>query len=66
MIESSEMISGETYASWQDRRQIELSRKYEVRDWCRRFGCSKEELHDAVKAVGPSVRSVREYLERWR
>jgi len=65
-MESSESVSGETYASWQERRQIELARSYEVRDWCRHFGCSKEELHDAVKAVGTSARNVREYLERWR
>jgi hypothetical protein len=47
-----------------DRRQIALTRNYEVRDWCKAFGCSKEELHDAVKAVGASPEKVREYLKR--
>jgi F0F1-type ATP synthase beta subunit len=50
--------------TWQDLRQIALSRSYEVRDWCRIFGCTKEELHDAVKAVGTSAQKVREYLKK--
>ena len=58
------MFSGESYSAWQDQRHIALANGYEVRDWCRRFGCSKEELHDAVKAVGTSAHKVREYLER--
>ena len=49
--------------TWQDLRQIVLSRSYEVRDWCKAFGCTKEELHDAVKAVGTSAQRVREYLK---
>ena len=48
--------------TWQDQRRIDLARAYEVRDWCKNFRCSKEELHDAVKAVGPSAQKVRDYL----
>jgi hypothetical protein len=50
--------------AWQDRRQIDLAQSYQVRDWCKAFRCTKEELHDAVKAVGPTAGQVREYLER--
>jgi hypothetical protein len=50
--------------TWQDLRQIDLTRSYEVRDWCKAFGCTKEELHDAVKAVGTSAQKVREYLQK--
>ena len=50
--------------TWQDLRQIDLTRSYEVRDWCKAFGCTKEELQDAVKAVGTSAQKVREYLKR--
>jgi hypothetical protein len=49
---------------WQDLRRIDLTRSYEVRDWCKAFACTKEELHDAVKAVGTSAQRVREYLKR--
>ena len=48
----------------QDLRRIELARSYEVRDWCKAFGCTKEELHDAVRAVGTSAQKVREYLKK--
>ncbi len=45
-------------------RRIALEQPYEVRDWCKALRCTKEELHDAVKAVGPSPDKVREYLKR--
>jgi hypothetical protein len=57
-------VTDEPRDTWQDQRQIVLSRCYEVRDWCRAFGCTKEELQDAVKAVGTSAQKVREYLQR--
>ena len=56
-------VIDDSVQTWQDLRRIELTRSYEVRDWCRAFGCTKEELHDAVKAVGTSAQKVREYLQ---
>jgi hypothetical protein len=58
------LAADDARADAQDLRQIALSKCYEVRDWCHRLRCTKEELHDAVKAVGPAVQSVREYLRR--
>ncbi len=63
MIEEKTVVDDSVQA-WQDLRQIVLSRSYEVRDWCKVFGCTKEELHDAVKVVGTSAQKVREYLKR--
>ena len=57
-------VIDDSLETWQDLRQIVLTRSYEVRDWCKAFGCTKEELHDAVKAVGTSAQKVREYLKR--
>jgi hypothetical protein len=57
-------VIDDSVQTWQDLRQIVLTRSYEVRDWCKAFGCTKEELHDAVKAVGTSAQKVREYLKR--
>jgi hypothetical protein len=57
-------VIDDSLKTWQDLRQIVLTRSYEVRDWCKAFGCTKEELHDAVKAVGTSAEKVREYLKR--
>jgi len=57
-------VIDDSVQTWQDLRQIDLTRSYEVRDWCKAFGCTKEELHDAVKAVGASAQKVREYLKK--
>ena len=57
-------VIDDSVQTWQDLRQIDLTRSYEVRDWCKAFGCTKEELQDAVKAVGTSAQKVREYLKR--
>lgn len=46
----------------QDRSRISLEEDYEVRYWTRRFGVSKEELAEAVRAVGHSVERVSEHL----
>jgi len=46
-----------------DDKLIPMNRPYEVRDWCKRLGCSKEELTRAVKTVGPSANKVREFLQ---
>jgi hypothetical protein len=46
----------------QDRSRISLEEDYEARYWTERFGVSKEELAEAVRAVGHSVESVSEHL----
>jgi hypothetical protein len=45
-----------------DASRINVNEDYEVRYWTNKFGCSKEELERAVKAVGVSARAVEEYL----
>ena len=42
---------------------------YDVSDmtrWCERFGCTKQELRDAVTAVGTSAEAVRDYISNAR
>jgi len=46
----------------QDRSRINVHEDYEVRHWTEALGVTKEELEQAVKAVGPSVSAVREHL----
>jgi hypothetical protein len=41
---------------------INLSSDYEIRYWAARFLCSREQLIQAVAAVGRSAVSVRQYL----
>ena len=45
-----------------DRDLISLKEPYEVRDWCKSFGCTEAELRDAVAKVGHSAAAVRAYL----
>jgi hypothetical protein len=46
-----------------DRKLIALAQAYEVRDFCKSPGCTKQELEAAVKAVGHSAEKVLAYLE---
>ena len=46
----------------EDPTKINLHQSYEVTYWCTKFRCTKEQLRDAVDAVGVSVRKVKQYL----
>lgn len=48
----------------QDRSRIALGEKHELDYWTRALGCTREELEEAVKAVGSSAAAVREHLSR--
>jgi hypothetical protein len=45
-----------------DRRRINLSQDYEVRDWSKKFGVSEDELRQAVGKVGSGAKDVEAYL----
>jgi len=47
----------------QDRTRISLSEDYEVRDWAKKFGVTKEQLTAAVKSVGKGVKAVEAHLK---
>ena len=47
-----------------DRSRINVNEAYEVAYWAKEFGCTDAQLRDAVKAVGPMVDEVRQYLGR--
>ena len=46
-----------------DRKRINLSEPYEVRDWSKKFGVSSEQLQDAVKRVGDRADDVEKHLK---
>ncbi len=46
----------------QDAKRININEDYEVQYWTKKFGCSKEELKDAVDSVGVSSEKVEEFL----
>jgi len=47
-----------------DRDRINVNEDYELRDWSKKFGVSKEELLAAVKRVGPMIRDVEVALRK--
>jgi hypothetical protein len=47
----------------QDRKRINLSEDYEVRDWASKFGVSQEALRKAVEAVGNDAAKVEAHLK---
>ncbi|MFD0751887.1 DUF3606 domain-containing protein [Mucilaginibacter calamicampi] len=45
-----------------DSKTINLKEEYEVKYWKKELNASKEDLEEAVEAVGKSVEKVREFL----
>lgn len=48
----------------QDRSRINVNERWELDYWTRELNVNEEELARAVKAVGPAVSAVREYLRK--
>lgn len=46
----------------QDRKRIDVHQDYELRDWASKFGVTKEELKEAVQAVGDRAEAVEAHL----
>ena len=57
------MSDHKTKRRFTDRARMNLSQDYEIRGWANRLGVSDQELRDAVRAVGDSVKKVQEYLK---
>ncbi|HUP91998.1 MAG TPA: DUF3606 domain-containing protein [Solimonas sp.] len=45
-----------------DRSRINVEEKWERTWWCRKFGCTEQELRAAVRDAGPSAEAVGHYL----
>ena len=58
------MSDDKTKSGGQDRKRINLSQDYEVRDWAARFGVTPDELKAAVKVVGNDAPTVEAHLKR--
>jgi predicted DNA-binding protein YlxM (UPF0122 family) len=48
----------------QDRDRINVNQDYELQDWSEKFKVSREELKEAVKAVGTMAKDVEDYLKK--
>jgi hypothetical protein len=58
------MADDKTLRGPQDRSRIALGEDYEVDYWTGKFRVSREELQQAVAAVGNSAAAVGQYLKR--
>jgi hypothetical protein len=57
------MSDDKTKANGQDRKRIDVSQAYELRDWSKKFGVSPDELDAAVRAVGDRADDVENFLK---
>ncbi len=57
------MADDKTKPGGQDRKRVNLSEDYEVRDWAKKFGVSEGELRKAVGAVGNDAAKVEAHLK---
>jgi hypothetical protein len=48
----------------QDRDRINVNEPHELRHWAHKFGCTEEELRDAVKRAGPIAADVEREIRR--
>ncbi len=55
-------MDNKTKTGTPDKNTINLKEDYEVKYWTKELNTSKEDLTEAVNAVGKSVEAVREYL----
>lgn len=60
------MSDDKTKSGGQDRRRINTSEDYELRDWSKKFGVTPDELKAAVQAVGNDAAAVEAHLKNKR
>jgi hypothetical protein len=47
-----------------DRRRIDIHQDYELSDWARKFGVTKDQLKEAVQAAGTDAAKVEQHLKQ--
>jgi hypothetical protein len=61
--EGQEMADDKNNVGGQDRARINMNEDYEVQDWTKSLGVTREQLQEAVDAVGDQAEAVRNYLK---
>jgi hypothetical protein len=61
--EGTIMADNKNKVGKQDRDRINVDEDYELSDWEKYFGVSRERLREAVKAAGPMVKDVDKWLK---
>jgi hypothetical protein len=47
-----------------DRRRIDVNEDYELSDWAKKFGVTKDQLKEAVQAAGTDAAKVEQHLKQ--
>ena len=47
----------------QDRKRINVNEDYELQDWAKKFGVSKERLKEAIRVAGDQADKVEQHLK---
>ena len=58
------MVDDRTKVGGQDRARINMNEDYEVQDWTKSLGVTRERLQKAVEAVGDRAEDVRAWLSK--
>ncbi|WOB08914.1 DUF3606 domain-containing protein [Piscinibacter gummiphilus] len=58
------MSDSKQQAGGQDRERINVHQDYELNDWARKYGVTKDELKKAVAKVGDRAKDVEAHLKR--
>jgi hypothetical protein len=62
-VEGDDMSDDKTKTGGQDRARINVNEDYELRDWSKKFGVTREALKAAVKKVGDRACAVAEHFK---
>ena len=57
------MSDDKTKSGGQDRTRINIHEDYELNDWAKKFGITKEQLIDAVGIAGTDAKKVEDHLK---
>lgn len=60
------MIDDLTNRGPQDRARVNVNEAWEISWWCKKFGCTSEQLKAAVRAAGVMATAVEAYLKKQR
>jgi Protein of unknown function (DUF3606) len=58
------MVDNPNLRNGQDPKRVNVHQEHEVRWWTQKWGVSREDLENAVQAVGTSVNKVEAYLNK--
>ncbi|HEX4488780.1 MAG TPA: DUF3606 domain-containing protein [Terriglobales bacterium] len=58
------MADDKTKKAPQDANKVNVHEAYEIEYWTKKFGCTSQQLKDAVKKVGTSAAAVEKELKK--